>query len=241
MKKSTMAMLIGLAAGLCFGEDAKTDERSWSWSPVGIGLAAPIQLPFVESDVYGLRLGGLFGCNHEVRGLDLGLAEVSGGSFYGLQASGLSWTEDNVYGAQISALGNVVNGRTYALQAGFVNVDWDDAYGLQLGAVNFNSYYMGVQFAGIINWNKLSSGGLELAIVNANQDEYSGWAFGALVNYSDKFRGFGCGLVNVAYEVHGLQLGLVNACDRLHGVQFGLVNLICESRLPIMVLANAWF
>ena len=61
------------------------------------------------------------------------------------------------------------------------------------------------------------------------------------MNYANKFRGFGLGLVNVAYEVNGCQLGLVNACDRMHGVQFGLINLICESKLPIMVLANASF
>ena len=47
--------------------------------------------------------------------------------------------------------------------------------------------------------------------------------------------------VNVAYDVTGCQLGLVNACDHMHGVQFGLINMICGSKLPIMVIANAWF
>ena len=241
MKKFLMAMTVGLAAGFCFGEKDMDDERSWAWSPVGVGLAAPIQLPFIESDVYGLRLGGLFGFNHDVYGLDLGVAEMCGGSFAGLQGSVLSWTEDNAYGLQLGMLGNVVNGRSIALQIGCVNVDWDDATGVQLGVANYNSNYAGVQFAGVINWNKISSCGLQLSPINANQAEYFGWAFGAIVNYSEKFRGFGCGFVNVAYEVTGLQLGVVNACDRMQGVQLGLVNLICESKLPIMVLANANF
>ena len=47
--------------------------------------------------------------------------------------------------------------------------------------------------------------------------------------------------VNVAYDVTGCQLGLINACDRMHGVQIGLLNLINESKLPVMVIANAAF
>ena len=89
MKKSTMMMAVALAIGL--GVSAKAEERSWAWSPIGIGLAAPIQLPPVMSDVYGLRLGGFFGYNHDVYGLDLGVAEVCSGGFRGLQVSALSW------------------------------------------------------------------------------------------------------------------------------------------------------
>ena len=87
----------------------------------------------------------------------------------------------------------------------------------------------------------MASAGLQLGLVNANQGEFAGWAFGGVVNYADAFRGFGCGLVNVAYEVTGFQLGLFNACDRMHGVQFGLLNLICDSKLPIMAVVNAAF
>ena len=241
MKKSAVAVMFGLAAALSFAEPARTDDRSWRWSPVGIGISAPLQLPFIESDVYGLRIGGFFGYNNDVCGLDLGLAEVCAGDFRGAQVSAMSWTEGNAYGLQLAPLANVVNGRSITLQVAFANVDWDDAGGLQLGVVNYDANYAGVQVGGLINWNNANSYGLELAVINANQDEFYGWSFGALVNYSDKYRGCGIGLVNVAYEVTGLQLGLVNACDRLHGVQFGLVNLICESKLPIMVLANASF
>ena len=244
MMKSTKAMAVALAVALGFNGLAnaaeRTDERSWKWSPLGIGIAAPIQLPFIESDVYGLRIGGLFGYNHDVYGLDVGVAEVCSGNFAGLQASMLSWTEGDAYGLQFGALANVVSGNSIALQAGLVNVDHGDAGGLQLGFVNYDSNYKGAQ-VGVLNWNDLASYGFELGLVNANQDEYFGWTFGALVNYANKFKGFGLGLVNVAYEVSGCQFGLVNACDKMHGVQFGLINLICESKLPIMVLANASF
>ena len=240
MKKSTMMMAVALAIGL--GVSAKAEERSWAWSPIGIGLAAPIQLPYVESDVYGLRLGGFFGYNHDVYGLDLGVAEVCSGGFRGLQVSALSWTDhDSVYGVQVAGLANVVNASTKALQIAPLNVVWEEAVGAQLGLVNVTTEFKGLQLGGIINWNDLASYGLQLGLVNANQQEFYGWNFGALVNYADSFNGFACGLVNVAYDVKGCQLGVFNACDRMHGVQIGLVNLICGSKLPIMVIANAWF
>ncbi|MGN0833829.1 MAG: hypothetical protein ACI4RD_09320 [Kiritimatiellia bacterium] len=241
MKKSMMAMTLGLALGLGLSAETRAEERTWDWSPVGIGLAAPIQVPFVQSDVYGLRLGGFFGYERNVYGLDCGLAEVCSGDFAGLQLAAFSWTESNVYGVQCSALANVAGGQMKALQVGCVNTVWGDVVGGQLGLVNYTTDFCGAQFGGVINWNVLASSGLQVGLVNANQGEFTGWAFGGVVNYADIFRGFGCGLVNVAYEVTGFQLGLVNACDRMHGVQFGLLNLICNSKLPIMVVANAAF
>ncbi|MBQ0031449.1 MAG: hypothetical protein KBT68_01465, partial [bacterium] len=68
MMKSTKAMAIALAVGLGFNGLTNAEDRAWAWSPLGIGIAAPIQLPFVESDVYGIRIGGLFGYNHDVYG-----------------------------------------------------------------------------------------------------------------------------------------------------------------------------
>ena len=241
MKKSTMAMTLGLALGLGMIGESKAEERAWDWSPLGIGLAAPIQLPFTQSDVYGLRLGGFFGYERNVYGLDCGLAEVCSGDFVGLQASALSWTEGDAYGVQFGALANVVDGGAMALQIACVNTVWGDAVGGQLGLVNYTTDFCGVQVGGVINWNVMTSNGLQVGLVNANQGGFAGWAIGGVVNYADSFSGFGCGLVNVAYEVTGCQLGLVNACDRMHGVQFGLLNLICNSKLPIMAIVNAAF
>ena len=240
MKKSLLALsLLSL-----FAVSSKADERSWNWSPLGIGIAAPVQLPWTETDVYGLRFGGLFGWNRNVYGLDLGLAEIcsneSVGNFAGVQASAMSWTEGNAYGLQVAGLANVVKGGTWALQAAFANAVWEDCRGLQLGAINYTVGLKGCQI-GLVNWNDLASYGLDIGLVNANQMEFTGWSFGALVNYAESYRGFALGLVNCAYDVTGCQIGLVNACDHMHGVQFGLVNMICGSPLPIMVIANAWF
>ena len=238
MKKSVAAVVIGLAVGLVF--TSRADERAWSWSPLGIGIAAPAQIPFMDSDVYGLRIGGFAGINHDVYGLDVDVAAITTGDFAGLEAAGFTWTEGSVYGVQGAAFANVVCEHLIALQFAPVNIVRGDAAGIQCGVANYDGSFAGLQFGAAVNWNIAPSCGLEISAVNANQDEFIGWEVG-FVNYSDRLMGFGLGFVNVAYEVTGYQLGVVNACDDLHGFQFGLVNLVCNSKLPIMVVANASF
>lgn len=77
MKK--LMVIAALTAGLVVS--AQAEERAWAWSPLGMGIAAPVQLPFIQSDVYGIRIGGLFGYNADVYGLDAGVAEICSGDF----------------------------------------------------------------------------------------------------------------------------------------------------------------
>ena len=240
MKKTIAVAMIGLTVGLGFATDSKAEERSWEWSPIGLGIAAPIQLPYTETDVLGFRFGGFFGWNQDVYGLDVGVTELCMGSVIGLQAAAFTWTEEDAIGLQYGALANVVDGKMRGLQIGTVNVDWGDTAGIQIGTVNYDVAFRGIQIGGAVNWNTSAAYGLEIGVANANQDEFIGCALGC-VNYSESFTGFECGVVNVSYEATGCQLGLVNACDRMHGVQIGLINLICESKLPAMIIANASF
>jgi len=240
MKKCMLATMIGLAVGLGFANSSRAEERAWSWSPLGVGLAAPAQLPFMESDVWGLRFGGFLGFNKDVYGVDFGIAEMTTGDLAGLQGSLFSWTEGKVWGVQYSVLANVAGNDTLALQCGGVNTVWGNAAGVQLGAVNYDAAFVGLQFGGILNWNNSTSCGAQFGLVNADQDQFVGWSAG-LVNYAGSFKGFQLGLFNSVEEVTGYQLGLVNACSKMRGVQVGLVNIVCEGPLPIMVLANASF
>ena len=240
MKKSMVSLLIGLAVGLGFANASQADDRAWSWSPLGIGLAAPLQLPFMESDVYGLRFGGFLGFNNDVRGIDLGVTELCTADFIGLQGALFTWTEGDVYGLQVGALANVVNSKTVGVQAGCVNADWGEVTGLQLGLINYDVAFAGLQLGGIVNWDTSASYGMQVGLANCDQDEFRGWSAG-LVNYSVKYTGFQLGCFNSADEVTGYQVGLVNACNKMRGVQVGLVNLICDGPLPVMVIANASF
>lgn len=205
MKKSLIAA--ALASALCLVNESKADSRE-GWSPLGLGLCAPVQFPTsVRGDVYGLRLGGLYGAYADVYGLDVTLVGA----------------QEHFVGLQVAAVG----------LSQFTSV------GLQATAVSVNTTFTGLQVAAL-NWNNADSLGVQFAAVNANQSDFTGWAAGAL-NASLRFTGFQLGAFNMADDVTGFQLGVVNAAQRLYGLQVGLLNLVCESSLPIMVLANASF
>ena len=235
MKKTILAA--ALAAGIV--GFANAEDRAWAWSPLGIGIAAPLQLPLVNSDIYGLRLGGFFGYNADMRGLDVGVVSLETGLMAGLQCAAFTWTCDSVYGVQLASLANVVDGNTFGLQLAAVNVDWGDVWGLQFGTVDYCNSFHGAQFGGI-NWNNTASHGWQTAVANANQEEFAGLSLGA-VNYSLRLTGCQIGFVNTSDSMTGCQIGVVNAVQRARGVQVGVVNLICEAPLPIMVVANASF
>ncbi|MBQ6330225.1 MAG: hypothetical protein IJI35_14490, partial [Kiritimatiellae bacterium] len=148
MKKSIMVAAAALSVAFCLTSARADEERSWAWSPLGIGIAAPIQLPYMSSDIYGLRLGGFFGYNNEMYGLDVGLVEISSDSMAGMQVSAFSWTDSDAYGLQCGGLANVVDGAFYGWQNALVNVVWGEFWGLQAGLVNYNGAVFGVQFCG---------------------------------------------------------------------------------------------
>lgn len=207
MKKSLF--VAALAASCCCSNEANAAvERPWAWSPVGIGLCAPVQVPFASSDVYGLRLGGLYASHVDVCGLDVGLVA----------------REEDLVGLQVAAVG-WASGSATGVQLALAAVDMSAFAGLQVAA---------------LNWDNADSAGVQLAVVNADQSDFTGWAAGAL-NVSLNFTGFQLGVFNQANDMTGFQLGVVNAAQRLSGLQVGLLNLVCESALPVMVLANAGF
>jgi hypothetical protein len=132
------------------------------WSPVQVALWHPAQIMPEDYSVYGLRVNLLYGKNEAVWGLDLGVANTSPGGVRGIQAglingpghlagvgvgginsadrvdglqAGLmSVSENEMNGAQVSAIFNV--GKTVrGLQVGLVN-SADELKGLQIGLIN---------------------------------------------------------------------------------------------------------
>lgn len=240
MKKlmTMAAVAFAVAAGTM---NAKADEeRAWAWSPLGIGIAAPIQLPFVDSDIYGLRLGSFFGYNADVIGIDWTLVGVESGDMIGIAAAGFNWTGADVYGIQVGAVANVVRENAYGLQVGLVNADFgESSAGLEVGVVNYALAYRGIQL-GALAWNVSSSAGFQAGAVNWDFEDYVGGAVG-VINSAGQLTGCQIGGINLAKEATGCQIGFFNATERMHGVQIGLLNLITESPFPIMVIANARF
>ena len=244
MKKLMTVAFIAFAACAAVAEDDRID-RPWGWSPLGVGVAAPIQLPFTDTDIYGLRFGGVFGRNRNVYGVDAGLVEMGGGDFAGIQASAFGWTARDAYGLQCAALANVVNGDFHGIQVGSFNfVFAEPACGIQVGGIlNFNASFEGVQL-GLLNWETSAFAGWQVGgLANVVKEDAAGFSVGAL-NFMNRFVGFQLGAVNLAEECTGLQLGVFNGVNKLSGLQIGVINLVCADPLlsvPVLPVANASF
>ena len=228
-----------LAATLGFAGNARAEDRVWAWSPLGVGIAAPLQLPLVDSDIYGLRFGGLFGWNADVFCIDSGVVGLENGRLAGVQATAFSWTSGWAAGIQAAGIANVVDENFYGLQTALVNVDWGDFWGLQVAPVDVVNSLRGIQVSGF-NWVNSSAYGWQTGVANATQEELAGFAVG-VVNYSMRLAGCQVGAINLADEATGVQIGVLNAVERMRGVQIGVLNLICEGPVPFMVVANANF
>ena len=244
MKKLMTVAFAVFAVCAAVAEDERI-ERSWGWSPLGIGIAAPIQLPFTDTDIYGLRLGGFLGRNRNVYGLDVGVVEMNSGEFAGIQSSAFSWSTRDFCGIQLGGLANVVHGGFHGIQLGSFNLVFaEPTCGIQLGGVlNFNVSVEGVQF-GPINWETTNFAGWQVGgLANVVKEDCTGFSVGGL-NYMNRFVGFQLGGVNLAEECVGLQLGVFNGANKLSGLQIGLLNLVCTEPLfniPVMPVVNASF
>ena len=182
MKKIIMSTVAAIAAG-----------TAMAWSPVGFSIVTPAQLPYVTSDVYGLRLNCIFGCNENVKGVDIGLAGSATGVEQGLQCGLIDVVYGDAAGLQLTGLG--YNGGEFD----------------------------GLQAAALCNWNELAVCGVQLAFANVDKTEFRGLAFGAFdmaekvvgaqvggINLASSVEGLQLGVVNACDSMKGVQLGLVN-------------------------------
>lgn len=238
MKKSMIVATLALAASFAL-ETRADDEREWDWSPVGFGIAAPVQLPYTYTDIKGARFGGFYGYNRNVYGFDMGFVGMELDDFKGCQLAAFTWSSGAVVGAQFGLFANIVHDTTTGFQFGLANVDYGDVVACQFGAINSVGAFKGVQ-VGMFNWDGLEYYGLQFGIVNYARGKFEGCAFGIL-DYTAELKGAQIGLFNSATTVKGVQVGLVNACETISGFQLGLVNMITESPVPLMVLANGTF
>lgn len=240
MKKLSLVLVSAIAAGVACGRDLYSSEEH-PGTPLEICLADPISLPQSNWNVYGLRLNLLFGQSFGVYGVDLGFASRCRDKFVGLAAQSFNWTESDMTGVQLGALGNVVNGNATGLQLGGLgNSDHGVFKGLQVAAVNYVGTLTGAQL-GVVNWNKSVSAGAQFGLANIDANEFHGLSLGAL-NYTGKLLGAQIGLINVVAEsAHGVQFGVFNATPSLQGFQIGLLNVIGNGLLPIMPFVNGSF
>lgn len=104
----------------------------WETTPLALGLVAPVQLPWGDWDVRGIRVSPIYGRCVNLTGLDVGFINAVDDDLIGLQA-GVFNGAYRAFGLQIG----VINFAYYlkGLQIGFINYA-EGARGIQIGVVN---------------------------------------------------------------------------------------------------------
>ena len=215
-----------------FAEEAEVEEEgAIGWTPVAVGLASPVQLPWGSHkwDVYGLNLGLIWTDAPKVYGLDVtGFASATRDDLIGLKATALcNWNDADVYGLRATVGGNFCWGTEYGADLGLFAVR-KVMYGLDVEFVgSYQDEFRGLQLAGLANVStKLSHG--------------AGIAIGC--NWAPTMEGFDLAIFNYAETLDGCQVGVVNyAKECPWGFQIGLVNIIMDNQWKVLPIVNGYF
>lgn len=234
MLKIGVASLALAAACPAFAQDVEeeVDSSVIGFTPVAIGLATPVQLPWGINrwDVFGLDFNLFYSDAPKMYGIDVGglatltrdttiglvvggLANVSFANNYGLRVTcGLNYTEKSVWGADVGLIG--FRDRICGLDVNLLGSFQNEACGLQV--------------SGLANIAKVKSHGCNIA---------------GIANLAETAYGLQLALVfNMTKELHGAQVGLINYTeDCPSGFQLGLVNIILQNKLKFLPIVNGYF
>ena len=220
------------AVAPAFAEEAEVEEEGVvGWTPVAVGLASPVQLPWGSHkwDVFGLNIGLIWTDAPKMYGLDVtGLASASRDDLRGAKISALcNWNDADVYGLRTTVGGNFCWGTEYGVDVGLFAVR-KVMWGVDVEFVgSYQDEFHGVQVAGLANVStKLCYG--------------AGLALGC--NWAPTMYGFDLAIFNYTDELHGCQLGVVNfARECPWGFQIGLVNIILDNSWKVLPIVNGYF
>ena len=212
--------------------EEETDSSVIGFTPVAVGLATPVQLPWGLNrwDVFGIDFNLFYSDAPKMYGVDFGglatltrdttiglvvggLGNISFADIYGLRATcGINYTEKSVWGAEVGLIGVR-----------------DELVGLDVNLLgSFQQKVCGVQVSGLANFSKVKSHGLDAA---------------GIANIAETAYGLQLAIVfNMTKELHGAQVGLINYTeDCPSGFQIGIVNIILQNRIKFLPIVNGYF
>ena len=167
MKMSCSAFFLAAVLGICGASVASAQEGGGGYTPFMLSFTSPLEVPFRDFDVGGLRLSIIYGECHDFDGLDLGLASRATGHANGLQSSAINIVDGDGIGLQANWLVGFVKGEYDGFQVGGVNYA-QKMQGLQIGLLyNGADYIQGVQI-GLINVTRTMIG-VQIGLVNVIQ------------------------------------------------------------------------
>lgn len=235
-KATVAALAVSCAAGAFAAEEiigfASDREEVVGCTPLCVGIATPLQLPFGVNkwDVFGLDFNLLYSDAPKMYGLDIGgLAAVTRNDMMGLQLSALAnYAVEDVYGARITLGVNLANAAVYGFEAGGFALR-SDFRGLDAEFVgSYQRKFYGLGFSGLANISTEKMWGLSIAGGCNITKVASGLQLSAFYNH--------------AVELHGCQIALVNYCSEcVCGFQIGLLNFIMSNQLKVLPIVNGYF
>lgn len=233
MFKVGVAALALAAMTPAFAQDNETvSEGPVGWTPIALGLATPVQLP------WGIDRWDVFG-------LDLNVFYSDAPKMYGLDIGGFATTcRDDNMGLTVSGLFNLACKDVYGIRATLgLNMCAGTVYGMDAGLIGYRNTIKGldVHFLGAAQKNVC---GLEVSgLANVTAVESYGVTIAGLTNLARTSYGLQLsGLFNMTDELHGCQIALVNYADYCpNGFQIGLVNIIMSNKVKVLPLVNGYF
>ena len=165
--------LLGLIGLLCLSAGTATaiydeDRPFIPFFPFQISIA-PSYAQIMPSNVpiYGFALNAIYGVQHEVIGIDVGLFNEVEKNFAGAELGVVNIARGDAVGLQ-AGLGNTAEGGLIGLQVAAVNFAEDELKGAQLGAGNTAEFVTGAQI-GIFNYAEKMKG-IQFGLLNFNSD-----------------------------------------------------------------------
>ena len=156
-----VVMLFVLACGSLAPNACAQSDRAYT--PFMLSLVSPLQVPFRDFDVGGMRVSAIYGECHDFDGLDisvfgratghanglqLGVGTIVDGDGIGLQAGGVAFVKGEYTGFQIGGVNFAQKAR--ALQIGLLYNGAEHIEGCQIGLINVTRTMIGFQL-GLIN------------------------------------------------------------------------------------------
>ena len=206
--------------------------ESVGWTPLALGIATPIQLPWGwrKWDVFGLDLNLIYSDTPTMYGLDIGLLalqtrEESAGAFFSIAFNG---ARKDVKGLRATIGVNYCGGTVRGVELDGIGLR-ESIYGVDLnivGAVQKNM--CGVEISTLGNFSSVESYGVTLAgVCNMARSAY-GLQMSILFNQTE--------------ALNGCQVALVNFADEcVSGFQIGLINIILSNQVKVLPFVNGYF
>ena len=205
-------------------------EGAIGWTPVQVGLFAPVSLPW--------------GFDWDVKGFDLDIFYMETVKLQGFGVSGIaSRNRDNLAGLLVSGLCNWhdKDARGVAATIG-ADLCFGDFYGINISTFGLRNLMKGMDVNLIGSYQKDFVGWQTSCICNFTENDCTGASFALALNMAKVETGFQAAFINSAAELHGVQIGIINVAQECPwGLQLGLINIILDNRVKILPFVNGYF